>query len=228
MTTKEVRVTPDFASVLLGKMGNNRRLNDERVNLYADQMRKGLWKRSPQGIVIDEDGKLIDGQHRLRAVIKSGCDVMMCITYGAPAETIKVLDCGQARTLSQTMKICEASIMYRDRYVVSCINAVRGIRHHVAAISMDEYIGICDKHRKTLEIMWRLGCFVHTNAYAMFNAFIFTAIENGEPEADLAKFIKSFKYTDSVPGTNIKWAVSLRDKIVSGELKRPSIENIRT
>ena len=35
-------------------------------------MRNGLWELNGAAIVIDEFGNLIDGQHRLSAVVESG------------------------------------------------------------------------------------------------------------------------------------------------------------
>lgn len=55
-----------------GKKGSNRSWVAARVDSYATEMLAGRWKFNHQGIAFNTDGNLIDGQHRLRAVVKAG------------------------------------------------------------------------------------------------------------------------------------------------------------
>lgn len=95
------KVSPTLAQqYLLKNVDNNRPINNKRVDFYASQMSKGQWRMSPQGIIFDRAGKLIDGQHRLHAIVRSNKTVDICVLYGAEPETFDVLDSGQGRTLS--------------------------------------------------------------------------------------------------------------------------------
>lgn len=98
-------VTPEIASQLLDDMGGNRRLSDDRVEAYARDMSEGRWIPLASMIVIDEDGLLLDGQHRLAAVLQSGLSQMFIIRRGAPPSSISVIDSGRGRTAADTLRI---------------------------------------------------------------------------------------------------------------------------
>jgi hypothetical protein len=63
------RVTPQLAETLLASNFANRKINNKRVTSYSKTIKDGEWKLTGQPIIISEDGKVIDGQHRLSAVV---------------------------------------------------------------------------------------------------------------------------------------------------------------
>lgn len=90
-------VTPDQATEWLGNAAKNRRISERRVGLYAAAMKRGDWMLTNQGIAIDEFGKLIDGQHRLRAIVASQTPTELLVIRAAPSRTQLVLDQGLKR-----------------------------------------------------------------------------------------------------------------------------------
>lgn len=103
-TTWQV-VTPDLATKWLEGNVHNRPVRDGVVQRYAADMRAGRWKQTHQGIAMDEDGTLIDGQHRLFAVIEAGVPVLMQVTYNLPIEAQAVVDDGLKRSVVDVLKI---------------------------------------------------------------------------------------------------------------------------
>lgn len=104
--TKEIRhevilITPEIAADMLSRSIRNRRLMQNTVNNYAQQIERGEWQLTPQGISFNEYNELIDGQHRLNGVIKSGKAVKMFVFYNVPDSCFKVLDTGNKRTPGQ-------------------------------------------------------------------------------------------------------------------------------
>jgi len=83
MHSQVLEVTPELASVWMVKNTFNRNLSRQTVRKYASDMERGEWKLNHQGIAFDEDGVLVDGQHRLAAVRESGMSVRMMVTWGA-------------------------------------------------------------------------------------------------------------------------------------------------
>lgn len=82
------------------------------VNRYASDMLTGNWLFTHQGIAFDTNDDLVDGQHRLAAVRKSGVTVRMLVTTGFPpssnngkANVIDVVDGGKARGIDQMLHI---------------------------------------------------------------------------------------------------------------------------
>ena len=77
-------ITPELAARLLEGNKNNRHLRESVVDAYAQDMLNGHWLLNNQGIGLGEDGSVIDGQHRLAAVVKSGCSVRMLVVGNLP------------------------------------------------------------------------------------------------------------------------------------------------
>lgn len=80
--SKLMEITPDVAKKFLTRNTRNRDLRERLVESYANDMRNGNWLVNHQGIAFNENGDLIDGQHRLHAVVKSGVTVWMFVVKG--------------------------------------------------------------------------------------------------------------------------------------------------
>jgi hypothetical protein len=106
LKSKVVMVTPKKAEEWLAKNGVNRPLSDSRVARYAEEMKKGNWHCNGEPIIFTEDyTRLLEGQHRLSAVILSGCTVPMYVTVGVPEEAFITLGSGASRTAADWFKI---------------------------------------------------------------------------------------------------------------------------
>lgn len=99
-------ITPQRARELLASNLHNRNLSKTRVHYYAEIMKRGEWDgKNGESIKIAEDGTLVDGQHRLAAVVESGVPVVMMVVYNVSIESQETLDQGRARTLSDMLKM---------------------------------------------------------------------------------------------------------------------------
>ena len=77
-----VTVTPQKAAVWLQKGGKNRRISQLQVDRLAREMLEGRWSLNGQTIKFLQSGELLDGQHRLHAVIRSGCTIQTLAVFG--------------------------------------------------------------------------------------------------------------------------------------------------
>jgi hypothetical protein len=68
------------------------------VQQLAGQIQRGEWQLTHQGIAFDEDGVLIDGQHRLAAIVKAGLTVRLTVAHGVRRTASTVMDTGRKRT----------------------------------------------------------------------------------------------------------------------------------
>ena len=65
-------ITPKIAEQYLAKNSNNySRLYKATVDQYAYEMLNGEWIFNGEAIKFNKSGKLVDGQHRLSAIVKS-------------------------------------------------------------------------------------------------------------------------------------------------------------
>lgn len=99
-----VTMTPELAERLLRRNDNNRRISPSTVRIYANSMREGLWRNpTPEALAIDRDGQLIQGQHRLLALVSAGVTLQFWINYNADPEDYHVLDRGKKRSISDVL-----------------------------------------------------------------------------------------------------------------------------
>jgi hypothetical protein len=95
----EVRmITPEYAEALLGTMGNNRPISQPKVRQYANAMARGKWQLNGEAIIVSNTGKLLDGQHRLMAIVEFGKPVQMIICTGAHDDSFETINTGRVRS----------------------------------------------------------------------------------------------------------------------------------
>jgi hypothetical protein len=98
-------ITPDKAADMLAANTTNRPLSRATVRGFADAMRRGDWLVTHQGIAFDTDGVLVDGQHRLAAVIEAEMPVEMTVFTEVEPDTFDVLDTGKRRNAADVLAI---------------------------------------------------------------------------------------------------------------------------
>lgn len=104
-------VTPALATKLLKKNHpHNRNLNLGSVRSLAHQMQNDLWKTNGESIKISENGTLIDGQTRLRAIIMADKAVHLLICSGLEDLVFTTLDDGMSRTFAETLTCLDIHI----------------------------------------------------------------------------------------------------------------------
>lgn len=99
------KVTPDLAAEWLELNVTNRNLREQLVAAYARDMTSGNWHMAGEPIKFSKAGKLLDGQHRLWAVVTSGVTVELLVVRGLEEKTQQVMDSGAARTASDALKL---------------------------------------------------------------------------------------------------------------------------
>lgn len=93
------RITPAVATKLLESNTHNRTLSQSKVDAYAREMKKGLWdERNGETIKIADDGVILDGQHRLWAVVESGVTLEFLVVRDLPRSAFKTIDIGKLRS----------------------------------------------------------------------------------------------------------------------------------
>jgi len=84
-------ITPDTANQYLERNKGNRAITKDRVNALAREMRDGVFMVTHQCIAFNANGDLIDGQHRLSAIIQSGQNVKLFVARYERTETAMLL-----------------------------------------------------------------------------------------------------------------------------------------
>ena len=98
-------VSPKMAKMALGNMCINRKLRPSLIKKYANSMLQGQWKINGEAIVFSKSGVLLEGQHRMNAVVAAGISVPMLIVKGVEdsKEVLATINDGASRTLTDRL-----------------------------------------------------------------------------------------------------------------------------
>ena len=122
LTFESVPVGHNEAITLLGSNTRNRKLRANRVNTYALDMLKGNWLTTGDTIKLSKDGALLDGQHRLAALIQACTEgardadgtelapqprlkLSLVVVRGLDDDAQEAVDTGAARSLADILEL---------------------------------------------------------------------------------------------------------------------------
>jgi len=92
-------MSPDLAFAFLEKCNtHNRNVVDAHVDRLGRDMKASRWRLTHQGIAFSTNRVLLDGQHRLWAVVMSEVTVPMRVFFNEPPESLSAIDAVRART----------------------------------------------------------------------------------------------------------------------------------
>src|SRR5690625_6568367 len=122
MKTLVETITPKKAKDLLEKNTHNRPVSNKRVDHYASLMKAGKWHLTHQGIAISKTDVIIDGQHRLLAVVQANMPIDFSITYGVEDETFKFVEDRKSTRLNYShVAISYAVFCLKQKYyIIGC------------------------------------------------------------------------------------------------------------
>jgi hypothetical protein len=86
MKTQILLITPQLAAEFLKRNLNNRKLRDRHVKKLAKEMSNGKWVLNGEPIQFNNKGELINGQHRLHAIVLSNVSVYILVVSGIEDE----------------------------------------------------------------------------------------------------------------------------------------------
>ncbi len=102
---EETVLTPGLANVILNANPANRRVRDNLIAHYASDMAAGRWEDNGEPIIISDDGRVNDGQHRLLAVIEANVTIPMLFVFGPSYESRLTTDQGGSKTVADYLSM---------------------------------------------------------------------------------------------------------------------------
>lgn len=104
-------VTPAAARALLDKLDPaQRRVRPTKVQAFETLLRRGEFATTHQGILVSESGTLLDGQHRLHAIVNTGIGANLFVGRGASVSMIQNVDGGTPRTDADRLGLSSCAI----------------------------------------------------------------------------------------------------------------------
>ena len=100
------RITPDVAEIWLANNTDNRKVRRATVIQYAEDMSNGKWVPTHQGIALNRAGNVVDGQHRLLAIIRSGVTLDMPVfELDCESALVTPIDVGKKRSIQDITEL---------------------------------------------------------------------------------------------------------------------------
>lgn len=100
-----MKVTPKLAEDWLGHNSHNRGLRNAHVEELAGAMRRGEWMMNGDAIRFAIDGTLLDGQHRLWAIVESATAIMSLVVFDLPLDAQDTMDLAKRRNLKDVLQL---------------------------------------------------------------------------------------------------------------------------
>lgn len=145
-------ITPDVAEEMLAANIGNRKIREEAVDLYARDMAEGRWRLTGDALRFATDGSLLDGQHRLTAIVKAGVPVETFVFRNVPVAAKPAIDTGVKRTVADYLSWAGES----DPFILaSSVRLAIGIERNGGSamarrviVSPEEVYQYCEAHPK--------------------------------------------------------------------------------
>jgi hypothetical protein len=112
ITINREAIGPKLAASYLEKNPSNRPLSQKRVATFQQAIKRGEWQENGETIKFNGDGTLLDGQHRLAAIVACGSSpeslrplVWCWVVRGLSTESQETMDTGGVRTVGMMLAI---------------------------------------------------------------------------------------------------------------------------
>jgi len=222
-------ITPSVAKTYLGKNYNNRNLAKNHVAFLKSELIAGNYKLNGQSIVLGKSGRLLDGQHRLTAVVETGIPIQSVVMHDVEEDTFATIDTGKARGGYDALHIHGAK---NSKHMASAIRKIldkvgserRVIGSATHKIGNTEYVDFYKAHKGDLNALFELthawilkGSRILSESEAMAYVFLMRG------ESDMAyEFIEEV-VTGERKNPDSNAAQTLRKKLIDTKLSGLSV-----
>lgn len=104
-TSTVERITPTIAAQILEGNTHNRQFSSAISMRYAREMTEGRWLLNGEPIIIAANGVLLDGQHRLYAVLEAEKAQDFFVVRGVEADAFATIDTGAMRRAKDVLSV---------------------------------------------------------------------------------------------------------------------------
>lgn len=190
-----VLVNAAIASAWLHRNSNNRPIRFKAVTQYANDMSGGHWKSTGESIKFSKTGRLLDGQHRLSAIVEAAAEIDVVVNTGLEDGSFDVIDTGRQRTGSDILTIDGISLSEARTAAAALpmiVNYSRGLPAHSSARPTNQALLDFWKQHPYVQPASRYAALLPkryppiSHAKAMFLHWLFAQIDQDSAEDFLA------------------------------------------
>jgi hypothetical protein len=124
-------ITPEIAKRYLLTNADHQRKPTMTHQLHLrQQMERGQWMMTGEPIIFDSNGRLVDGQHRLRALIDAKANIEFVVIRGVSPDSFMAMNRGKPRSNGNILEIHGVT---NARNIAACVSGVLNYRRALQA-----------------------------------------------------------------------------------------------
>lgn len=161
--TQVMEVDVATAREWLDTMAPNRNISRSNLENLIRAMEEGRWHTDGSPIKFDRGGRLIDGQHRLLALLHVGEPQTFLVVWGIDAMAMTTLDTGKSRNRADVLKIHDPELVDANNIAATTTMMLRwskGVRNNNLRneyVSNDEAVVFYDANKEDIAVANRHG-----------------------------------------------------------------------
>lgn len=166
--SKVETITPQIAQEYLAMNVINRPLHTAKVTEYADAMLRGQWQLNGESICFDVKGHMVNGQHRLNAVIEASkqnpnISFQTVVVRGVSEDSFLTFDSGLGRKVTDVFSLTDVPnytnaaalvkrlLIWRAAGTTSAGRIARSAKCITKQDCLEEYISNDDFYQKAIK-----------------------------------------------------------------------------
>ena len=150
-----MQITPTMAeNWLMNANVRNRKISDAHVARLARDMKEDRWVQTHEAIAFDSNGVLLDGQHRLWAIIEADKTIAMNVWFNVAPKARIAIGSGQPRSVVDALRLNgESGDVNANEIAV--LRAMLGGYRNPVKLTVQETAEALDRHSEAIDFAMR-------------------------------------------------------------------------
>lgn len=179
-------IDPKTAAQMLERNTHNRMIRQRHVDAMARDMENNQWRMNGEAIKIAKDGTILDGQHRLLAVVQSGVTITTAVVVNLDPEDQDVMDSGRTRTFADILRLRGETYSHEKAALVRKIIMweQQSLRSNTLEITRQEMLDVFLSEREEIEeaVVMAVRCANSMNAPRSVMSLVAYLLYQVDPE----------------------------------------------
>jgi len=134
-----ILVTPELAEYFLKRNTKNRPISKSNVNFLVKEITSGAWREISDPIQISTNDVILNGQHRLTAIVKAKIPVFLRVETNIDESIFTVIDTGKKRTGTDALGIEKVDNAVVASTTIRFIHEIIGLNKNLTNQEMVDY-----------------------------------------------------------------------------------------
>lgn len=214
-------ITPEIAKEMLQLNIGNRPLSATNVDVLVKAIKAGGWKLNGETIKLSKAGRILDGQHRLEAVVKSGRTIKTLVVEGLDDDIFDSLGEGKPRSGADTLYIMgEKNCTRLNSCLIMIDKYITGRVEKNVTYSNSEIKGLMSKYPEARDCLHKIKVQGKSLAFpCVMDACFYLFSKKDESLADvfMAKVFRGAGLEEGDP------EYALRERLVNNSLSKAKL-----